>query len=346
MFPDEHEDDSIDDYLYEEDYSTSSDETTPYTISPDRSVDTPPYLIRTSSGIGIPPSPHVPGLISDISSGSGFSTPTDCTFVDQSLCQTPIKVPNRIKRTPKISKRKQREGKRCRRLYDTTVQPQAKNCNGGSSNCKVDFRQLYEAAIRVGFAKYANYKSKRPGSKNQSKKRTSVNKSKKCDNMKVYESDQGRYERLCRVPLNCVNCQQVRYVLHNSTKEPKKTLTTMIYTKRGAEQAVLSHLPYRAKTDETLSETLFNETKDNELGFLINTAQVLQCTWLDDNYEVCEAALTELLEKIDQAENTMDMILDDFDIMSMEDGAVVLEKKHEAVQHVMELLLQMVENAM
>lgn len=319
MFPDELEDDSIDDYLYEEDYSTSSDETTPYTISPERSVDTPPCLMRTSSGIGIPPSPHVPGLISDISSGSGFSTPTDCTFVDQSLCQTPIKVPNRIKGTPKISKRKQREEKRCRRLYDTTVQPQAKNCNGGSSNCKVDFTQIYEAAIRVGFAKYPNNKRK---------------------------SDQGRYERLCRVPLNCVNCQQVRYVLHNWTKEPKKTLTRMIYNERGAEQAILSHLPYRAKTDETLSETLFNETKDNELGFLINTAQVLQCTWLDDNYEVCEAALTELLEKIDQAENTVDMVLGDFDIMSMEGGAIVLEKKHEAVQDVMELLLQMVENAM
>ena len=40
------------------------------------------------------------------------------------------------------------------------------------------------------------------------------------------------------------------------------------------------------------------------------------------------------------------MDIDDFDIMSMEDGAVVLEKKQEAVEDVMELLLQMVENAM
>lgn len=335
MLPDEDEDDSIADYLSDD--STSSYETTPYTISPDRSVASP-CLFRTSSGIGTPPSPHVPGRISDISGCSGFSTPTDCTFVEQSLCQTPIKVS--IKRTAKISKRKQREEKRYRKLYPTSIQPQATNCNGSGSKCKVEYRQLYDAAIRVGYAKYADYKSKRTGAKNQNKKRHSVNKSKKCDNMKV---DEGRYDRLCREPLNCVNCQQVCYVLHNWTKEPKKTLTTLIYTKTGAEQVLVSHRPYRVKTDETLCESLFNETKDKELGFFINTAQALQCTWLDDIYEVCEDTLTELLERIEQTEA---IDIDDFDVMSMEGGAVVLEKKHEAVEDIMELLLQMVENAM
>ena len=319
---------------------------------------------RTSSGFGTPPSPQVPAPISDIS-GCSLSTPPDCTYVGQSLCKTPMKEPNWIKMDTTKSKRKQREHTPCKRLYAVSSQLPSTNCNGMGKRCQVRIQELYKAAISAGYNKFPC-----------NRKKHAVKKRKKESHKRL------RYQTLCRQPLTCVNCLQVCYVLHSWTKEPKKTLNNMIYSKNksGLSDIVLSQHPYQfsvreATTNvanqnetlcESLCESLFDTTLDEELGFTSNTAQVLQCTWIDDTTEECEAVLTVILDQLDkletteecevvltnmldhldkleQSENTID--IDEYDI-SMEGNCIVLENKHETVQQVLSNLLDIIETTM
>ena len=302
------------------------------------------YFKRTSSGSGFPPSPHAPTL-SDISGSSfGFSTPPDCTSAEQTFCLTPIKA-SIYKKKRVISKRKEKVDKKDRRkipkerLYATYTQPLS-TCKNSKGPCHVSKQQLYEAALSAGYNRARNTTRIKPG----------------------------RYEKLCRQPMPCNSCQTVCYVRKELKREraPPSSITKSIYAytwnAEGVAEIPLSHQPYafaakEANGDETLSESYFDATLDEQLGFTCNTAEVLQCSWIDDDVDIINSVMQELLERceentqhiseensLEQAVTDENLAIEDFDFFAMEGGGVVLESLEYTVEDVLNKLLDLVES--